>query len=183
MFFLWNETISIYAHNFIFCFDSEAFRYLLALQNDIQFDTHQENEYQQSWTASSTVSNHLIQFICQEVKPYSQNKWQSIEHAQFKINHLTHLMLETIRNIFRNIILFKEKSSKLIIKLCPMALSEPSALCYKCPRTPELFSDFWILPDNFYIVLLNTCNDCDCDTRKHIDVDYKLNYGLLPYER
>ncbi|CAF5004782.1 unnamed protein product, partial [Rotaria sp. Silwood1] len=33
-----------------FCFDSESFRYLVAVRSGIEFDQYQKNEYQQSWT-------------------------------------------------------------------------------------------------------------------------------------
>ncbi|CAF4334922.1 unnamed protein product [Rotaria sp. Silwood2] len=70
-----------------FCFDSESFRFQVALQNGIKFDEYQENEYQQSWSSSVTESDRLLRFICdQELKPYFQNEWRSIEHAQFKIS-------------------------------------------------------------------------------------------------
>ncbi|CAF4338717.1 unnamed protein product [Rotaria sp. Silwood2] len=58
-----------------FCFDSESFRFLVALQNGIKFDEYQENEYQQSWSSSVTESDRLLRFICdQELKPYFQNE-------------------------------------------------------------------------------------------------------------
>jgi GTP-binding protein EngB required for normal cell division len=164
-----------------FCFDSKSFRYLVALQNGIPFDTVQEAEYQQSWTKSSTVSKNLIQFICGEFEPYPQNQWQSIEHAQFSINQLIRPMLETMRNILRNINLLKGNSSKLLIKVCPIVVSQSSALCYKCPRIPQRFSDFWILPDAVH-TFSNECKDCDCSKEKHVDVEYKLDYQLIEYE-
>jgi GTP-binding protein EngB required for normal cell division len=164
-----------------FCFDSESFRYLVALRNNVKFDTYQENEYQQSWTASSTVSNLLIQYICNELKPYSKRQWQSIEHAQFSVKQLIRPMLETTRNILRNITLLKENSSKLLIRLCPIVLTQSSTLCYKCPRIPQRFSDFWILPDTVH-TFSNTSEDCDCSKKKHVDVDYKLEYIVAPYE-
>jgi hypothetical protein len=164
-----------------FCFDSESFRYLVALQNGIEFDAYQENEYQQCWTSSSTVSNSLLEYISKELKPYLQNEWQSIEHAQFKINQIIRPVLESTRNILRNITLIKEKSSKLIIKLCPVVPSQPSVLCYKCQRTPKRFIDFWILPDDFH-TFSEKCNDCKCSRKKHIDVDYKLEYKLIQHE-
>jgi hypothetical protein len=91
-------------------------------------------------------------------------------------------MLETMRNILRNITLLKEKSSKLLIKVCPIVLTQSSALCYKCPRVPQRFIDFWILPDSTVHTFSNTCKDCDCSKEKHVDVEYKLDYQLIEYE-
>jgi GTP-binding protein EngB required for normal cell division len=164
-----------------FCFDSESFRYLVALQNGIEFDSYQQTEYQQSWKSSVTESNRLLQYICGELRSYSQNEWQSIEHAQFKINQIIRPMLETTRNIVRNTTLLKKSLSNLLIKLCPTALSEPAAICYTCPRTPERFSKFWILSDDLH-TFSDKCNNCDCSRRKHIEVNYKLEYELTQYD-
>ena len=87
-------------------------------------------------------------------------------------------MLETIRNIFRNIILQKEKSSKQTIKLLPKLLSRPSAICYSCKRIPQCYGDFWILRDNLHI-FSDTCEQCDCSRKEHADVYYRLDYKLL----
>ncbi|CAF3575203.1 unnamed protein product [Rotaria sp. Silwood1] len=69
-----------------FCFDSESFRYLVAVRSGIEFDQYQKNEYQQSWTISVTESDRLLQYFCgSTLKPYLQNEWRSVEHAQFRI--------------------------------------------------------------------------------------------------
>jgi GTP-binding protein EngB required for normal cell division len=94
-----------------FCFDSESFRYLIALQNGMEFDDYQKEEYQRSWVTSVNESTRLLQYICNNLKSYSQKDWQSIEHAQCRINQLVRPILETIRNIMRNMILLDKTSS------------------------------------------------------------------------
>ncbi|CAM4863676.1 unnamed protein product [Rotaria socialis] len=47
-----------------FCFDSESFRYLVALQNRISFDHLDKQEYENSWIHSVSQTNRLIRYIC-----------------------------------------------------------------------------------------------------------------------
>ncbi|CAF4261606.1 unnamed protein product, partial [Adineta steineri] len=161
-----------------FCFDNESFRYLVALENGIEFDENEENEYEQSWTNSSLECNRFIKHICEEVKCCFESKWQSIEHAQFKISEIIRPMLETTRNIYRNITLLRKNTTNRIIKLNPTILSKSLTICYQCERIPKRFSDFWILPDDLH-TFSETCHDCDCPQKKHIDVDYELDYQLI----
>jgi GTPase SAR1 family protein len=158
-----------------FCFDSEAFRYLIAVHNGIEFDDYQKEEYQRSWESSVKESNRFLKYICGELESYPQNEWESIEHAQSKISQMARPIFETIRNIFRNMILLKQNSSKKLIKLCPTSLSQPSAICYKCDRVPIQLCDFLILPDNLHN-LEGKCKGCKCSRQKHLNVDYQLEY-------
>ena len=50
-----------------FCFDNEAFRYLVALQNGIKFTYLDEEEYLKSWTKSMTESRRLADYICEKL--------------------------------------------------------------------------------------------------------------------
>jgi hypothetical protein len=155
-----------------FCFDNESFRYLIARQNKIEFDDYQRKEYKQSWVKSVDESIRLLPYICGELKPCSQEEWQSDAHAQFKITQLTRPILETIRNIFRNIL------SKQTIKLLPKSHSRPSTICYSCKRIPQRYGDFWILPDDVHL-FTDRCEQCNCSRREHVNVDYRLDYELL----
>ena len=46
-----------------FCFDSESFRYLVALQNGISFQHLEREEYEKSWTRSVMESQRLIHYL------------------------------------------------------------------------------------------------------------------------
>jgi GTP-binding protein EngB required for normal cell division len=160
-----------------FCFDSESFRYLMARENGIEFDEYQKGEYQESWLKSVKESIGLLQYICDKLQPYPHTRWQSIENAQFQITQLIRPILETIRNILRNTILQKEKPSSRLIRLCPKILPRPSTICSKCKRTPQHHSDFYILPDDLH-TFIDKCSSCECSRRRHIDVDYTLEYKV-----
>ena len=54
-----------------FCFDSEAFRYLVARQNKITFTKDDEREYEISWTTSMRESKRLIDYIQRKLHPYN----------------------------------------------------------------------------------------------------------------
>ncbi len=162
-----------------FCFDSESFRYLIARENGIKFNDQQKKEYKDSWISSVNESNRFLQYICSELKSYPQINWRSIEHAQFRIHRMIRPILETIRNILRNIILINKHSSEPQIQLRLTSVSSSSTICSKCKRIPQQFSDFWILTDELHYIHLDKCTRCTCNRKKHIDVNYRLDYDLL----
>ena len=57
-----------------FCFDSESFRYLVSLQNNVRFSTQDREDYEMSWTKSATEARRLIQHICNTLKPFHISK-------------------------------------------------------------------------------------------------------------
>ncbi|CAF4835070.1 unnamed protein product [Rotaria sp. Silwood1] len=72
-----------------FCFDSESFRYLVALQNGIPFNDDEKHEYEISWSMSVNESNRLIGYICRYVTIYRiDNNLQSMKRAQFEIDDM-----------------------------------------------------------------------------------------------
>ncbi|UJR32661.1 hypothetical protein I4U23_020121 [Adineta vaga] len=161
-----------------FCFDSESFRYLIALNNGIEFDAFEREEYEKSWLPSTTESKRFIHYICEDLEPIMEEKWQSIEHVQFKINEIIRPLLETVRNCIRNIILFQEESYDMFIKLSSFAVQYSSAICYQCERTPKQFNGVLILPDDIHI-LTDKCNDCGCSKNKHGEIKYTLDYQSI----
>jgi GTP-binding protein EngB required for normal cell division len=147
-----------------FCFDSESFRYLVALQSSLTFNEVEKYEFEKSWKRSVEESKRLQNFLCRELHPYRKNiEWQSIQEAQFQINCMIRPMLEAIRNILRNILLYDISSS---IKLKATCVDHPTMICYKCDRTPKMFNQFWIYPDHTH----NSSN------KVSIKVVYRLNY-------
>ncbi|CAF5092638.1 unnamed protein product, partial [Rotaria sp. Silwood1] len=127
-----------------FCFDSEAFRYLVAIQDSIDLVPNDRSEYEQSWSRSVTESQRFHDFLCKK-GPYRKNtEWRSTQDAQFQINFMIRPILETMQNIYRNILLHNVNSS---IKLSATPTNSLSVICYKCNRNPEKFDQFWILPD------------------------------------
>ncbi|CAF1038301.1 unnamed protein product [Rotaria sordida] len=160
-----------------FCFDSESFRYLIAIQNGINFDDYQKEEYKESWINSVNESNRFLGYICGALKTYPSDEWKSINHAQFQINQMIRPILETIRNLFRNLILYEEKSSTQLIKLCPSVVAHSSTICIKCNRVPKDYNEFWIYPDDLH-TFSNKCLNCRCSRNRHIDINYKLDYEL-----
>jgi GTPase SAR1 family protein len=127
-----------------FCFDSESFRYLVAIQNEFVFDSSERGEFEQSWIRSVSESKRFRNFLI-ELSPYRKTEeWQSIKDAQFQINSMVRPMLEAMRNLQRNILLYNVNSS---VKLDAIAMKRPTMFCYKCNRKPAEFGEFWILPD------------------------------------
>ena len=130
-----------------FCFDSESFRYLIALQRRVKFDEDERDDFEQSWSKSANESKRFRDFLCNQNAYRKNNKWQSVKDAQFQINSMIRPMLEGIRNLQRNILLSDFNSS---INLRATHLKRSIMLCYKCERTPKLFGQFWILLDHLH---------------------------------
>ncbi|CAF2518840.1 unnamed protein product [Rotaria sp. Silwood2] len=154
-----------------FCFDSESFRYLVALQKHLKFNEDDKKELEKSWLRSVEESKRFRDFICHEVKPYRKNiEWQSIQEAQLQINLMIRPMLEAMRNILRNILLYKTNSS---IKLSTTSVEQPAIICYTCNRTAYKFGHIWILLDCLHL-LPNTCT-----SNEQSSTEYKLSYEFL----
>ena len=52
-----------------FCFDNESFRYLMAIQNGVEFSKEEEGDYEKSWITSVKESNRLIDHL-QRKQPF-----------------------------------------------------------------------------------------------------------------
>ncbi|CAF5035599.1 unnamed protein product [Rotaria sp. Silwood1] len=162
-----------------FCFDSEAFRYLVALTNQIEFDEYQKKEYQQSWTSSFKESTRLLEYLCgDQLEPYSQIKWKSIEHARLIINQMIRPILETTRNLCRNIIQLEQHRTNQLINLFPIVLPQPLTICYKCEPVRKRYSEFLILLHDLHTVL-DSCKDCIHPRQDHVELDYDLQYQIV----
>ncbi|CAF0782225.1 unnamed protein product [Adineta steineri] len=101
-----------------FCFDNESFNYLVALQNHIPYNDQDKQEYETSWINSVREANRLIRYIRKNLIPYPiPNEWECIKRAQIEIVQMIHPILETIRHIFRSIIIRKINSLRESIEL------------------------------------------------------------------
>ncbi|CAF1333113.1 unnamed protein product [Rotaria sp. Silwood1] len=159
-----------------FCFDSESFRYLVALQNEIKFNAEEKQEYEISWSTSVRESNRLINYISKELNAYRIDKgWQSIKHAQFEISYMIRPILETIRNTLRNLILYKANLSNQYIEINSKPLHFASSRCRSCKGDLQQVGQFWILSPSPHVVH-NDCLMCKCTLDLHVPIDYVLDY-------
>ena len=162
-----------------FCFDNEAFRYLVALQNSITFNDLDRSEYERSWQISVRESHRLIDYICKDLHACSiHSEWKSNKHAQVIIRDLIRPMLETMRNILRNVLLHEIESPHLSIEFCPRPMHCPGAVCSTCTFYPIRVSQFWIVQEMVHEFRKN-CFDCSCERNKHTLINYTLNYEVI----
>jgi hypothetical protein len=174
-----------------FCFDSESFRYLIALQRSLTFKEIEKDEFEKSWTRSVEESKRLQNFLCEKLQPYRKNiEWQSIQQAQFQIKLIIRPMLEAIRNILRNILLYQTNCS---IKLIASCVDRPTMICYTFDRTLERFGEFWILSDDLRPLPNMVCTEhfthdmniysisiyFQCTSNEQIPTEYRLGYEFL----
>ncbi|CAF3208193.1 unnamed protein product [Rotaria sp. Silwood2] len=159
-----------------FCFDSESFRYLVALRNKIEFTDEEKQEYQMSWSTSVKESNHLIDYIENKLTVYHiENGWQSIKHAQFEITYMIRPILETMRNILRNFLLCKSDQTNQYIELHSRPLHLTAARCRSCKGELKEMDKFYIFSTDIHEIQ-NECTTCSCSVDKHVPIDYTLNY-------
>ena len=99
----------------IFSFPSQAMAYLTILQNQVPITAREEQDYEVHWKNSVAESHRLIDYIHKQLRSYSiPNEEELIKHLRIKTVHLTHPMLETMRDILRNIVMNKMISLKQI---------------------------------------------------------------------
>jgi hypothetical protein len=163
----------------VFCFDNESFRYLVDLQNGIDFSDLEKSEYEKSWSTSVTQLNHFINHIQTNLTAYCMNdNLQSAKHAQREIVRMIRPILETMRNILRNRVIHTMSQSNGSFELHPKAVSHPSSICNLCMPYPLKVDKFWVA-QNILHEIGNTCNFCQCSLDQHHPIDYVLEYEFL----
>jgi predicted GTPase len=162
-----------------FCFDSESFRYLVALRNKITFSDDDEREYRTSWSTSVKESTRAIDYINENLTVHPiENELQSIKQVQFEISHMIRPILEAMRNILRNMILCENKLSNQFIKLNPTALHRTDVLYHSCRSNPEQVGKFWIIP-NVSVETQDDSLECSCTLDQSVQMDYVLKHECL----
>ena len=159
-----------------FCFDSESFRYLVATRNKIKFSKSEEKDYEESWEKSSTESNRFLEYIRTKMtSPLIPSESKSMKDEQLKITMLIRPILETMRNILRNLILWNTGSRKISSELRPKLITDSTAICLTCPRQYIQVDEFWITCDALHF-FHNNCRTCQCKPSDHYLIDYQLEY-------
>jgi hypothetical protein len=164
-----------------FYFDNQSFRYLAAVQNKIEFNDNQNQAYKDSWNRSSAESERFLKYIrSNRTAILIPSESKSMEHAQLRITILIRPILESMRNMLRNIVLWNTGSRTVSIELCPRTIKSATAICLTCPRPSRTFGDFWIATDGLH-VFHNKCRTCGCDSGDHYPINYELGYKLCDY--
>ncbi|CAF1365656.1 unnamed protein product [Adineta ricciae] len=162
--------------NNTFCFDSESFRYLVAKTHGIRFDKFLTEECKKSWSKSETESHRLIQYVCTSLQPCLKDDWRSVEHAQFEVKRMARPVLETIRNIARNIILIlQNNSSQSLIEIYAQSVVENATICPISHRQMKIIHGLWIL-ETESCDFFDHCSKCSCAHSEHSKIDYELKY-------
>ncbi|CAF3522143.1 unnamed protein product [Rotaria socialis] len=162
-----------------FCFDNESFRYLTALQNKITFSTDEHSEYKHSWLTSVKESSNFLNYVCTKLKVHTMRvEPQSTEKAQLQIKQMIRPMLEAIRNILRNCIIWDMSTTEKSIELKPIPLFRSTLVCYQCKRDVVRTGGFWMTIDAPHEIQ-KTCNQCRCAPDQRIEIDYELTYAYV----
>ncbi|CAF3420599.1 unnamed protein product [Rotaria socialis] len=163
----------------MFRFDNDAFRYLVATQNSIEFNNEQKHDYELSWHHSKKESTQLIEHIRKNLNVYRRDEdWRSIRLAQIEINSMIRPILETMKNIIRTLSLWNMESTQVFIQLNTITLRHPSAICLSCSKKTHRFGNIWIKIEDVHEID-NECNACQCPMDKHVRIDYELQHSLV----
>ncbi|EGC40243.1 hypothetical protein DICPUDRAFT_25410 [Dictyostelium purpureum] len=134
-----------YTSSNTFCFDSESFRFLAALKNDVQFGEDQIKDFSNSWKTSVTSTNNLISYL-NLLPPHNIRNTTSLNESRRLIYALTRPIVEITQMIETKVktITTKKKEieddnsdleslkKKLIIKYDDVErrdLDEPTTVC------------------------------------------------------
>ena len=159
-----------------FCFDSESFRYLVSTLNHMKFSEDDELKHNESWEKSSKESRHFLQYIRTKMRvPLIPSKLRSMKDAQLKITLMIRPMLESMRNILRNIILLNEGFHNVSIELISKFIKDTTAICLRCTRRHIQVGNFWMTIDSLH-VFYNRCRTCECEPSDHYPIDYEVTY-------
>ncbi|CAF4313804.1 unnamed protein product, partial [Rotaria sp. Silwood2] len=145
------------------------------------FDPH-EMKCEKSWLISMQGVKLLLYWIRQTGHPYFIRQWvQRAKYAQLEILQMIRPIMETIRNILRNQILYNSGFAHEWIELHPKPIQRPSAICYSCQRPIQQYRNFWIVSDSLH-EFRDQCERCSCDPKQHVQVDYQLGFDMVNRE-
>jgi hypothetical protein len=168
----------LFTKNNTFCFDSESFRYLVAVQDGVKFMKSEENDYRDSWNKSVSESKRFLEHICTKMSAFLvTGERESMKDAQLKIYLMIRPILEAMRNILRNIVLWNPEARTESIELYPENIIHPTIACLTCPREFHECGGFWICTDALH-VLQDKCRTCEGSPADRFPIDYKLEYKL-----
>ncbi|CAF1036796.1 unnamed protein product [Rotaria magnacalcarata] len=96
----------------------------------------------------------------------------SLKQAQLKINLMIRSMLESMRNILCNRILWNKEPHDMSIKLHASTITNTTGLCLKCPRQHHQVDEFWVNMDNSHVFINNKCRTCQCDPSDYVPISH-----------
>ncbi|KAL3268004.1 hypothetical protein HHI36_007137 [Cryptolaemus montrouzieri] len=143
----------------VFCFENEAFRYLGAVKQGIQFETNAKEEFSKSWKNSTEQAWKLINYIVgdsvqQPLRPHFVKNSTCINEARRVINQLAQPLADISQLIFDNLRILDRRRMELqhqnlslntlksklyvpIINLKSIKLTQPATVCCD-PKCAEL---------------------------------------------
>ncbi|EAL65477.1 hypothetical protein DDB_G0283979 [Dictyostelium discoideum AX4] len=96
-----------------FCFDSESFRLLAALQSNVKFSQNQINDYSSSWKVSVESTEKLISYL-NLLPPHDIRNTVSLNECRILINALSKPVVEITRLIDTKLMSIENKKQEII---------------------------------------------------------------------
>jgi ADP-ribosyl-[dinitrogen reductase] hydrolase len=161
-----------------FVFDSTFFLQSI-VERYYTTNADQNRTCEESWNISKNGWKSLLNYLRNTLDPYIlYHGLQKAEYARLDINHMIRPILETIRNIWRNVLLWNKESTNGSIQLCPKSLMHHYAICYSCERRCDQYNTFWIMSDSPHDYW-DSCHNCTCNANQHMRIDYRLEYEYM----
>ena len=112
----------------MYCLDNEAFRFLCALQQKVEFSPADVNNFAISWDTSVAETSRLFEHIA-NLQPHQLNQTISLNRTRRLIISLTQPMAEIVQNIEVNLELIKDRKKILESNKLSQADLQKKAQC------------------------------------------------------
>ncbi|RUS20586.1 hypothetical protein BC937DRAFT_94878 [Endogone sp. FLAS-F59071] len=99
-----------------FCFDNEAFRFMVALLRGIEFNEEEKENFSKSWDKSARQCGELISYIS-SLEPHKVQDTLSVNEVRNMIIILAKPLADISENILRNLFVLGEHKSKIKLSI------------------------------------------------------------------
>ncbi|CAG8615968.1 4350_t:CDS:1 [Ambispora gerdemannii] len=184
----------------MYCFDSESFKFLAALKQNVAFTEDEEKSFSESWKTSVKESERLVEYLV--TRPHHSIKdTLTLNNSREIVLLLSKPLAEIGQLIEINIKMIEDKQTEIEnsnktmeqlegklyipqVDLEPIALSHPSTICNECKTHchPHCFLPFatqnsigskFLLLCSAINYFSGTCKICECHRSKHAYVNYE----------
>lgn len=98
----------------VYCFDSEAYRYLAAVVNDppIKFEEDDKSNYEKSWQKSMAETKRMLSYI-NSLKPHETTSTLNLNHARELVLSLTRPLGQISKKILTNRVVLEQELEEI----------------------------------------------------------------------
>ncbi|CAF1351635.1 unnamed protein product, partial [Didymodactylos carnosus] len=172
-----------------FCFDNEAFRFLVAAKSNLKFDNKQENECSRSWDVSVNESFRFVQYVL-SCTPYNLRDTIEFNKIRKIILELARPVLEATRTIQMNLKCLNDTKREVNTSTSTQKNDnriphiELKKICLEQPRTCDTIQNPHIVCCEVFATSNGRCYHCNCSWEHHMHMYYEtklcMTYLTIP---